>query len=49
MRKIKQIVKQNRSLSGINRRTMGSIEAKSGAGDGTRTRDDLLGGQALYH
>ncbi len=48
MKKVKQIVKQNRGLGGITRRTRGSFEANCGAGDGIRTHDVLLGKQALY-
>ena len=49
MRKVKQIVKQ----SGITRQrnSMGRLrnEIGNGAGDGIRTRDVLLGRQALCH
>jgi hypothetical protein len=49
MRKVKQIVKQN-GLIGQNRNaTKVKNEARFGAGDGIRTRDVLLGRQALYH
>ena len=49
MRKVKQTVKQNRCLGGITRRNRGRFEARSGAGEQSRTADVLLGKQAFCH
>ena len=48
VKKVKQIVKQisktNQGIKGNNT----ILKLVTGAGDGTRTRDSLLGGQELY-
>ena len=49
MRKVKQIVKQNGLLGMVSSRGKSKNEFKNGAGDGIRTRDVLLGRQALCH
>ncbi len=48
MRKVKQIVKQIGETKRGTRRGTTKLKLDSGAGDGTRTRDNLLGGQELY-
>ena len=49
MLRVKQTVKQN-ELNGQKKTTRRmKTEARFGAGDGIRTRDVLLGRQALYH
>ena len=47
MRKVKQIVKQNGITTNSNNQRMRKLRLKHGAGDGTRTRDNLLGRQGL--
>jgi hypothetical protein len=49
MRKVKQIVKQNGSNGKDITTGRMKNQAKFGAGDGIRTRDVLLGRQALCH
>jgi hypothetical protein len=49
MRKVKQIGKQNGLVGKANLSGRTKSEIKNGAGDGIRTRDVLLGRQALCH
>ena len=49
MKKVKQVVKQNRGLGVMARGTRTNYEANNGAGDGIRTRELLLGKQTCYH
>jgi hypothetical protein len=48
MRKVKQIVKQPDKSAQRTTRKNATSKLNFGAGDGTRTRDSLLGGQELY-
>ena len=49
LQKVKQIVKQNVKRSGRGMGKTTDLALKSGAGEGIRTLDVLLGKQALYH
>ena len=48
MKKVKRFVKQNSIITDNNHGRLVNLRLKSGAGDETRTRDNLLGRQGLY-
>ena len=46
---VKQSVKHTRATTGMVTTNTKNLNLNLGAGDGARTRDDLLGRQAFYH